>query len=94
MARSHSVRGLSSRALNFIKDEYLEGTPSSRCVECAFSGKVISTLFNYYRDDILLYEEVVQAEPWNGGPTTFTTLRGVYGEDFPELDWTNEEIHS
>ena len=56
-----------------------------------FHGSMID-LHDYYLNDVLIYREVVQADPWSSGPVVFLKLVDADGKDV--FTWTMEQIDS
>jgi len=84
--RSDQYMGLSSKAKAFVV-----GMKAEQYDE--FEGAFYNTfpLYKYTSEtpeEIIVYHEIVQAEPWSSGPMFFMTLK-----ERRDLDWAIREVN-
>ena len=75
MSRSHSVIGLKQEAYEFIRN--LSIVPDEiEHIEDVFSGMHIYAMHTWQdAEGQETYREVIQDEPWCGGPITYTCIK-------------------
>jgi hypothetical protein len=62
-------------------------------IKSAFSpGMPVADLRRYELPTGEVYEEYIQAQPWNGGPCYYIALKDSAGEPVRESLWTTKQI--
>lgn len=62
-------------------------------IECIFApGSVFAQLQRYELPDGRVFDEFVQAQPWNSGPCYYIALKGVDGEPVRQSLWKRKEM--
>jgi hypothetical protein len=62
-------------------------------IDSAFAPRMpVADLNRYELPDGRVYEEYVQAQPWNGGPCSYIALKDSSGEPVRESLWTKKEM--